>query len=66
MLVRRAVVAVRERRALARLALARRRVAARDAAVERAGLDLLLDEPDRGVDALVTDQATCACTVIGK
>src|SRR6266566_10096669 len=43
-LVRRAVVALRQRRALARLALACRRAAACDAAVERAGLDLLLDE----------------------
>src|SRR5215204_4195480 len=52
-LVRRAVVALGERRALARLALARRRVAARNAAVERAGLDLLLDERHRGGHALV-------------
>ena len=52
-LVRRAVVALGQRRALARLALARRRVAARDAAVERAGLDLLLDERARGRHALV-------------
>src|SRR6476620_10058659 len=52
MLVRRAVVAVRQRRALAGLALARRRLAAGDAAVERAGLDLLLDERDRGADTL--------------
>src|SRR6476659_2085864 len=52
MLVRRAVVAVRQRRALAGLALARRRLAAGDAAVERAGLDLLLDERDRSADAL--------------
>src|SRR5207302_2610703 len=51
-LVRRAVVALRQRRALARLALPRRRAAAGDAAVERAGLDLLLDEVDRGVDTL--------------
>ena len=51
-LVRRAVVATRERRALARLALPRRRVAARDAAVEEAGFDLLLDERRRGADAL--------------
>src|SRR5581483_9439488 len=51
-LVRRAVVAVRQRRALARLALARRRAAAGDAAVERAGLDLLLDEGDGRADAL--------------
>src|SRR5579872_6095132 len=43
-LMRRAVVAIGERRALARLALARRRAAACDAAVERARLDLLLDE----------------------
>src|ERR687894_3310194 len=45
-LVRRAVLAIRQRRALARLPLARRRVAARDPAVERARLDLLLDELD--------------------
>ena len=51
-LVRRAVVAFRERRALARLALARRRAATRDAAVECAGLDLFLDERHRRVDAL--------------
>src|SRR4051794_17284456 len=50
MLVRRAVVAFRQRRALAGLALARRRAAAGDAAVERAGLDLLLDEGDGGAD----------------
>src|SRR5215471_10072080 len=52
-LVRRAVVAIRERRALARLALAGRRVAVGDPALERPGLDLLLDELDRGADALV-------------
>src|SRR5262245_2454111 len=51
-LVRRAVVAVRQRRALARLALARGRPAARDAAVEGAGLDLALDERHRRRDAL--------------
>src|SRR4051794_256490 len=50
-LVRRAVVAIRQRGALARLPLAGRRTAAGDAAVERALLDLVLDEPDRGVDA---------------
>src|SRR5690349_16170276 len=50
MLVRRAVVAIRQRRSLAGLALARRRLAAGDAAVERAGLDLLLDERDRCAD----------------
>src|SRR5579862_5896303 len=43
-LMRRAIVAVRQRRALARLALARGRAAACDAAVECARLDLLLDE----------------------
>src|SRR4051794_21591436 len=43
-LVRRAVVALRQRRPLARLALPGRRAAACDAAVERAGLDLILDE----------------------
>src|SRR5918995_5820393 len=53
MLVRRAVVALGQRRALARLALASRRVTARDAAVERTGLDLLLDEGHRGGDALI-------------
>src|SRR4051812_47591133 len=52
MLVRRAVVALGERRPLAGLALAGRRAAAGDAAVERAGLDLLLDEADCGADAL--------------
>src|SRR3954452_7385969 len=52
MLVRRAVVALRQRRALAGLALARRRAAAGDAAVEGARLDLALDEPDRRRDAL--------------
>src|SRR5438067_3029372 len=52
-LVRRAVVAVRQRRALAGLALARRRAAACDAAVERAGLDLLLDELRRRVHSLL-------------
>src|SRR5262245_37339984 len=51
-LVRRAVVAVRQRRALARLALARRRAAACNAAVERARFDLLVDERRRGVHAL--------------
>src|SRR4051794_13185461 len=50
-LVRRAVVAVGQRRALARLALPRRRPAARHAAVERAGLDLALDERGRGGEA---------------
>src|SRR3712207_1975324 len=49
-LVRGAVLAVGKRRALARLALARRCPAARDAAVEGTGLDLLLDVLDRGVD----------------
>src|SRR5436190_18426846 len=52
MLMRGAVLAVRQRRALARLALARRRTAARDAAVQHARLDLLLDEPDGCRDAL--------------
>src|SRR5207253_7405809 len=51
-LVRRAVVAVGQRRALARLALARGGAAAGDAAVEGAGLDLALDERDRRGDAL--------------
>src|SRR5205085_165667 len=53
MLVRRAVVAVGKRRALARLALARRRPAAGDSSIERSGLDLLLDEGHRRRDALV-------------
>src|SRR4051794_12215802 len=52
-LVRRAVVPLRKRRALARLALAGRRVAACDAALEDARLDLLLDELDRGADAVI-------------
>src|SRR5690242_9954448 len=52
MLMRRAVVAIGERRALARLALARRRAAAGDPAVERARLDLLLDELRRRLHAL--------------
>src|SRR2546425_7654666 len=51
-LVRRAVVPVRERCALARLSLPGRGAAAGHAAVERTGLDLLLDEADRRVDAL--------------
>src|SRR5437867_7122958 len=53
MLVRGAVVAPGERRALARLALARRRPAAGNAAVEQARLDLLLDEVDCGLHALL-------------
>src|SRR5471030_559343 len=52
MLMRRAVVAFRQRRALTGLALAGRRVAVSDAAFERSGSDLLLDELDRGADAL--------------
>src|SRR5436190_9464732 len=52
MLVRGAVVAFGEWGALARLPLARRRAAPGDAAVEGPGLDLLLDESDRGLDAL--------------
>src|SRR3954447_26607161 len=51
-LVRRAVVAFRQRRALAGLALPRGRAAPCDAAVERARFDLLLDEAHRGVDTL--------------
>src|SRR5579884_1108552 len=51
-LVRRAVVAVRQRRALTRLALARRRATACDAAVERACFDLLVDELRCSVNAL--------------
>src|SRR5260221_5197239 len=53
MVMRRAVVAVRQRRALTGLALARRCAAAGDPAVERTGLDLLLDEAHRGIDSLV-------------
>jgi hypothetical protein len=52
-LVRGAVVAVGQRRALARLALPRGGAAAGNPAVERAGLDLLLDEAAGGADALV-------------
>src|SRR4051812_28897714 len=52
MLVRWAVVALRQRRGLGGLAPARRRPAAGDAAVERSGLDLALDERDRRGDAL--------------
>src|SRR2546423_4706178 len=52
-LVRGAVVAFGERRALARLPLARRRPAPRHPAVEGAGLDLRLDETDRGPDTLL-------------
>src|SRR5712671_3016353 len=52
MLVRRAVVTLRQRRALARLALARRCATACNAAVERARFDLILDELRRGADAL--------------
>src|SRR5215212_11663302 len=51
-LVARAVVALGKRRPLTRLPLARGRAAARDAAVERALLDLLLDERAGGVDSL--------------
>src|SRR5215211_1181413 len=51
-LVARAVVALGERRPLARLPLARRRAAPRDAAVECTLLDLLLDERTGSVDAL--------------
>src|SRR6476660_9917178 len=51
-LMRRAVVAVRQRCPLARLALAGRRTATGDAAVERSSLDLLFDEADGGLDPL--------------
>src|SRR3954451_6320853 len=51
-LVRGAVLALGERRALAGLALAGRRAAAGDPAVERTRLDLRLDELDRGTDPL--------------
>ncbi len=50
-LVRRAVLAVGKRRPLARLALPRRGATARHSPVERARLDLLLDELDRRADA---------------
>jgi hypothetical protein len=50
-LVRRAVVATGERRPLARLPLAGRRMATRDAPVEKSCFDLLLDERSRGSDA---------------
>jgi len=53
MLVRRAIVALWERRALARLPFACRGAAARDASVEHARLDLLLDERDRGCHAFL-------------
>src|SRR5579859_574857 len=53
MLVRRAVVALRQRRALARLALPRRGPTASDASVEEARLDLLLDEVDRSLHPLL-------------
>src|SRR5213082_2545606 len=53
MLMRWAVVAFRQGRPLARLALSGRRAAAGHAAVERAGLDLLLDERHRSGDAFV-------------
>src|SRR6187431_1394082 len=49
-LVRRAVVPSRQRRPLAGLALACRRVAARDPAIQEPGLDLLLDEARRRAD----------------
>src|SRR5512132_3487953 len=52
MLVRGAVVAARERRPLAGLALACRRAAARHAAVVGACLDLSLDEGDRRAHSL--------------
>src|SRR5436190_22597293 len=51
MLVGRAVVALGQRGALTRLAFARGRAAAGDAAVECARLDLALDESDRRCDA---------------
>ena len=56
MLVRGAVIALRQRRALARLALARGRAAASDAAVERPGFELLLD----GRDHLFGDELSAA------
>src|SRR5262245_11180102 len=52
MLVRRAVVPLGQRRPLAGLALAGRRLAACDPAVERSGLDLRLDEADGRADPL--------------
>src|SRR5258708_4164473 len=53
MLVGGAVVAFGQRCALAGLALARGRVAVGDAPLERAGLDLLLDEEDCRADPFV-------------
>src|SRR4051794_6981103 len=52
MLVRGAVVALGQRRALAWLGLAGRRVAARGSAFEGAVLDLLFDELHRRADAV--------------
>ena len=60
MLVRRAVVALGQRRPLAGLAFARRRATPGDTAVERTRLDLLLDEGD-GRGAAV-DQARRAAS----
>src|SRR6476619_6949919 len=51
-LMRGAVVAVRQRCPLAGLALAGRRTATGDTAVERSSLDLLFDEADGGLDTL--------------
>jgi hypothetical protein len=53
MLVRRAVVALRERSALAGLPLACRCPATGDTAVEGTGLQLLLDEADSCADAFL-------------
>src|SRR5690349_15105910 len=53
MLVRRAVVALGERSPLARLPLPCGCPATSDSAVEQARLDLLLDEVDRGLHALL-------------
>ena len=58
MLMRRAVIALRKRRALARLAFSRRRSAARDAAVESSCFDLLLDEGRRSGHAFLHGPGT--------
>ena len=66
--MRGAVVPLGQRRPLARLALARRRSAARSTAVEGAGLDLLGDEGRRAVPRRFprTTQATWASRSIGQ
>src|SRR6476661_3298572 len=52
MLMRGAVVTIRQRRSLTGLALARGGATAGNTSVESACLDLLLDEPNRGIDTL--------------